>query len=226
MATIELTGVSRTVPVPDARRRLTPLDRVDLRVEPGERVAVLGPSGSGKSTLLSVVGMLAPATAGTYLLDGQDVRRLRGRRRDRLRIRTFGFVFQRPCLLAHLSAVENVEVALLHHAGRRADKRARSLCALRSVGLADRAGHRPGQLSGGEQQRVAVARALVAEPSVVLADEPTAALDDATGRTVMALLHALATARGTSMMVVTHDPAMLHGFDRTVTVDQGRVVAP
>jgi predicted ABC-type transport system involved in lysophospholipase L1 biosynthesis ATPase subunit len=128
--------------------------------------------------------------------------------------------------MPHLAAVENVEVALMHQGYGRARRRERALRALDEVGLAQRAHHRPGQLSGGEQQRVALARALAVEPPVILADEPTGSLDDATGRSVMSLMHALTARRGTAMVVVTHDPVVIGEFDRTVVIERGRLVTP
>jgi putative ABC transport system ATP-binding protein len=188
----------------------------------GRKGGILGRSGSGKSTLLSILGLLATQTAGSYLFDGQDVARLGTRRRDGVRARTFGFIFQRFCLMPHLTAAENVEVALLHQGIRH--RRGKALRALADVGLAERAGHRPAQLSGGEQQRVALARALVIEPAVILADEPTGSLDEETGASMMALLHALTAQRGTSMVVVTHDPIIVGSFHRTVVLEKGRLV--
>jgi putative ABC transport system ATP-binding protein len=213
---IELRRVSKTI------TGLSLLDSVDFRVNAREKVAILGRSGSGKSTLLSILGMLAQQSAGQYLFDGLDVGRLKTRQRDVLRARTFGFIFQRFCLLPHLTAVENVEVGLLHQGVKH--RRDKALRALDEVGLGERRDHRPAQLSGGEQQRVAVARALVISPEVVLADEPTGSLDEETGRAVMALLHKLTAERGTSMVVVTHDPIIVQSFDRTVMIEKGRLV--
>ena len=213
---IELCGIAKRI------GPLSLLDGVDFTVGAGEKVAVLGRSGSGKSTLLSILGMLAEQSAGRYLFDGQDISALSARRRDLLRARTFGFVFQRFCLMPHLTAVENVEVALLHQGMK--PRRGKALRALDEVGLAQRSAHRPAQLSGGEQQRVALARALVVEPAVILADEPTGSLDEETGKAMMSLLHKLTAARGTSMVVVTHDPVLVASFDRTIVLENGRLM--
>jgi putative ABC transport system ATP-binding protein len=213
---IELSAVSKTID------GLSLLDGVDLTVGGGEKLAVLGRSGSGKSTLLSILGLLAEQSAGRYLFDGRDITSLRPGRRDALRARTFGFVFQRFCLLPHLTAVENVEVALLHQGVK--DRRRKAVRALAEVGLELRPGHRPAQLSGGEQQRVALARAIVVEPAVILADEPTGSLDEETGQSMMALLHRLTAQRGTSLVVVTHDPMIVASFDRTIVLEKGRLV--
>jgi putative ABC transport system ATP-binding protein len=213
---IELRGVAKAI------GGLSLLDGIDLTLRGGEKLAVLGRSGSGKSTLLSILGLLAEQSAGRYLFEGRDIARLRAGRRDALRARTFGFIFQRFCLLPHLNAVENVEVALLHQGVKR--RRDKALHALAEVGLEDRTVHRPAQLSGGEQQRVALARALVVEPAVILADEPTGSLDEETGHTMMALVHRLTAQRGTSLVVVTHDPVIVASFDRTIALEKGRLV--
>jgi ABC-type lipoprotein export system ATPase subunit len=220
---IELTGIRKVLPSPRGGQPLVVLDDVDLRLDDGERVAVVGRSGSGKSSLLALVGLLDEPTAGSYLLDGRDVHALSGRRRDALRAETFGFIFQRFCLLSHLSAVENVEAALVHQGVRRPARRRRALGALDEVGLAARAHHRPGQLSGGEQQRVALARAIAATPRVILADEPTGALDETTAGDVMSLIRKVADDHGTTLVVVTHDSSIAASFDRPVSLTHGRV---
>ncbi|MGH4029429.1 ABC transporter ATP-binding protein [Actinomycetota bacterium Odt1-20B] len=224
MSLIELTDVGKTV----TPRRGTPmpvLRDVNLKIDTGERVAVLGRSGSGKSTLLSLLGLLDTPSSGTYRLDGQDVHALPPRRLDQLRGHAFGFVFQRFCLMDHLTAQENVEAAALHRGEARRKRSRRARKALERVGLADRVTHRPGQLSGGEQQRVALARALAGEPSVLLADEPTGALDEDTGAMVMKQLHDLVSERNLTLIVVTHDPVIAADFSRTIVLDHGQVTA-
>ncbi|MBU7597690.1 ABC transporter ATP-binding protein, partial [Streptomyces sp. P38-E01] len=206
-------------------RQLTALDGVSLRFDPGERVAVLGRSGSGKSTLLSILGLLDAPTTGSYLIGGRDVSSLRARELDALRGSVFAFVRQRFGLLDHLTVRENIEAAAIHRGEPRRLRRSRSLRALAQVGLAGRAHHRPGELSGGEQQRVAVARALAGRPAVLLADEPTGSLDEETGGEVMRQLHRLAAERLCTLVVVTHDPLVAGEFDRTVVLDRGRVRA-
>jgi lipoprotein-releasing system ATP-binding protein len=187
------------------------LDGVDLAVAEGEAVALVGPSGSGKSTLLHLAGGLDVPDAGRVRLDGRDIGALSRRDRARLRRRDVGFVFQFFHLLPGLSVAENVELPLLLDGagragrGRRAASRARQL--LEQVGIAHRAGHLPGELSGGEMQRAAIARALVAEPRLVLADEPTGNLDSATGRAVLDLLLSLVAGDDTALLMVTHDEA-------------------
>jgi putative ABC transport system ATP-binding protein len=200
---------------------------VSLRIHPGEVVALLGPSGAGKSTLLTALGLINPPTAGRILINGTPVLEadralvdLRAFRRQHL-----GFVFQRANLIPFLSALENVQVALeINDVSSRA-ARARALELLEYLGVADRAANLPEALSGGQQQRVAVARALANQPSLVLADEPTAALDSHRGRQVMELFRKVAHERGTGVMVVTHDHRALDVFDRILEMEDGRLKA-
>jgi putative ABC transport system ATP-binding protein len=203
-ALIELTGIVKTLKGQDQPRTI--LGGVDLRVDAGESVAIVGRSGSGKSTLLSVLGLFDRPDSGTYLLSGRDISRVPERRAARLRSAEFGFVFQRFFLLKHLTAAQNVAMALVNGQGwlPRRDRRTRVLHALDMVGIAHLAKNRPAKLSGGEQQRVAIARALVREPRVLLADEPTGALDTETGTLVIEALHD-ATSRGCGLVLVTHD---------------------
>jgi putative ABC transport system ATP-binding protein len=224
MVSLQLQHVSKTVLTSRARPGLVVLADASLAIKATESIAIQGRSGSGKSTLLAVLGLLDSPTSGTYTIDGIDVLRLRARERDRLRARTFSFVFQKFCLLSHLSAQENVEAALVVRMLSRAQRRARSREALEAVGLGSRIGHRPQQLSGGEQQRVALARALVSDPAVILADEPTGSLDERTGHEVMAQLRSAAAAGGKSLVVVTHDSELARTFDRRLSIDGGRVV--
>jgi putative ABC transport system ATP-binding protein len=203
-ALIRLAGVTKALTGQGEPRHI--LSGVDLTVHSGQSVAILGRSGSGKSTLLSLIGLFDRADDGRYLLDGRDITRLPERRAATLRSREFGFVFQRFFLLKHLTAAQNVAMALVNGQGwlPRRKRRAKVLAALDRVGIAHLAKHRPPRLSGGEQQRVAIARALVREPRVLLADEPTGALDTETGNLVIDALHA-ATERGCGLLLVTHD---------------------
>ena len=203
-ALIELTGITKILKGQEQPRTI--LDGVDLSVHAGESVAIVGRSGSGKSTLLSVVGLFDRADEGQYLLDGQDISRLPERKAAKLRSSHFGFVFQRFFLLKHLTAAQNVSMALVNGQGwlPRRDRRARVMQALEEVGIAHLAKNRPARMSGGEQQRVAIARALVRRPEVLLADEPTGALDTETGTLVIEALLA-ATTRGCGLILVTHD---------------------
>ncbi len=196
------------------------LDGVDLEVRRGEWVSVTGPSGSGKSTLLHMLGLLDRPTAGRVLVKGTDATALPDAEASRLRGRSIGFVFQDFHLLPEETALRNVMLPLLYAGAPGAAGRARA--ALGSVGLADRADHRPAELSGGEQQRVAIARALVKDPLLVLADEPTGNLDSATGERILDLLGGL-HGRGMTLVVVTHEPAVAARAGRRVEMRDGRI---
>jgi putative ABC transport system ATP-binding protein len=198
------------------------LDAVSLTVSPGEFVAVVGPSGSGKSTLLHLLAGLDTPTSGTVTVDGEPTETLSERARARLRLRHIGIVFQRFHLLPSLSARANVALPLVERGVSRRDRRERAMALLERVGLAERASHRPGELSGGEQQRVAVARALVCDPGLVVADEPTGELDSVTGAKVLDLLSAVGEDR--AVVVASHDEQVVERADRVVQLQDGRRV--
>jgi putative ABC transport system ATP-binding protein len=221
---IELSGVTRSVRLPDDR--LLPILRgVDLRVDAGEHVSVVGRSGTGKSTLLNILGLLDAPTSGEYHLDGTPTARLGGRRRSRLRGDSFGFVFQQFNLLAGRTTLENVAAPLLYARGRQFWARRRLAAEmLDRVGLGDRLEDMPEKLSGGEQQRVAIARALVRRPRVILADEPTGALDVDTGTEVMALLDEIARESGAALVAITHDLAVAARAQRHYRLADGVLV--
>ncbi|HSB89507.1 MAG TPA: ABC transporter ATP-binding protein [Anaerolineales bacterium] len=197
---------------------------VTLSIEPGEFTALVGPSGSGKTTLLQLIGCLDQPTSGHVYLNGQDVSRLNRNQRADMRRSTIGFVFQFFALIPTLTAYENIELPLLLGGKPPAERRERVQKLLDSVGLADRADHRPDQLSGGEQQRVAVARALASGPSLILADEPTANLDTANGEQVMATMTRLNKETGVTFVFATHDPRVVKFARRVITLQDGLVV--
>ena len=197
---------------------------VDVSVEAGEFLAVMGPSGCGKSTLLHVLGGVEPPTSGQVLLDGADLGNLSDAARSVIRRRRIGFVFQKMNLLPTLSSIENVALPLQIDGVARRTALQRAEQILDRVGLADRRTHFPHELSGGEQQRVAIARALIIEPAVLLADEPTGALDSANGQRVMELL-CDCVAAGQTVVMVTHDPGMAERAARRITMKDGQIVA-
>jgi putative ABC transport system ATP-binding protein len=200
------------------------IDGVSLNIEEGEFVAVTGPSGSGKSTFMNILGCLDTPTEGRYRLGGIDVRRLDRDALAAIRNRRIGFVFQSFNLLPRTSALENIEVPLLYRRMPTRERRRRAQELLDNVGLSDRAGHAPAELSGGEQQRVAIARALVNEPLVLLADEPTGALDTQTSSEIMAIFQHLNRERGLTIVLVTHEPDIAAQAGRVVGFRDGRVV--
>ncbi|MFF3853200.1 ABC transporter ATP-binding protein [Micromonospora sp. NPDC002575] len=214
---IELDRVTKSYP-----GGVQALRDASLRIWPDELTAIVGPSGSGKSTMLQLMGTLDRPTHGTVRILGHDVATLDDRQLSAVRAAWIGFVFQQFHLTAHLTAVQNVANGLFYHGIPRRTRLRRAAEALDRVGLGHRLSHRPHELSGGERQRVAIARALVARPAIVLADEPTGALDSRSGETVIALLHEL-HAEGTTITVITHDQGISRSFDRQVEILDGAI---
>ena len=199
------------------------LDGVSLEIERGEFVAIVGQSGSGKSTMMNVLGCLDIPTRGDYFLNGTDVRELTDKELSRIRNKEIGFIFQQYNLIQDLTVLENVELPLVYQGVSADDRREMALAALERVGLAERVKHRPTQMSGGQQQRVAIARAIAANPSIVMADEPTGALDSRTGLEVLAFLQKL-NREGTTVILITHDNGIAATARRCVRLPDGRIV--
>jgi putative ABC transport system ATP-binding protein len=221
MALIELRALSKTYRMGD--QTVHALRNVSLDVAAGEFVAIMGASGSGKSTLMNMLGALDQPTEGHYRLDGEAVDTLSRDALARLRNRRIGFVFQQFNLLPRTSALDNVALPLLYSGVPESQRQARALAALQRVGLAERAMHSPAELSGGQQQRVAIARALVNQPALILADEPTGALDTRTSEDVMQLLHGL-NRQGMTVVLVTHEPDIAAWARRKIVFRDGQVV--
>jgi putative ABC transport system ATP-binding protein len=201
----------------------TALRSIDLHIKPGEFVAVMGPSGCGKSTLLNIIGTIDRPTSGKYLFAGQDITGMKEAELARLRRDNLGFIFQSFNLIDDLTIAENVELGLIYRKWAGKDRRARVAAAMDRVGVAHRARHYPHQLSGGQQQRAAIARAIVGQPSLILADEPTGNLDSENGAQVMDILQAL-NAEGATIVMVTHSPSHADVARRRIDMLDGRVV--
>jgi len=219
---LELRGIRQTYGSGDTA--VHALRGIDLAVDRGEYVAIMGPSGCGKSTLMNLLGCLDVASAGTYVLEGQDVASLDERELARVRNRRIGFVFQSFNLIPRMSALANVELPMAYGRVRRAERRQRAEAALELVGLADRAGHLPNALSGGQQQRVAIARALVTDPAILLADEPTGNLDSASTDDVLEILDRI-SGEGRTIVVITHEDTVGARAGRVVHIRDGMLVS-
>ncbi|HDX9011190.1 TPA: ATP-binding cassette domain-containing protein, partial [Aeromonas dhakensis] len=217
---IQLKGIERRYQ--SGEQEVTVLHPLDLAIEAGEMIAIVGASGSGKSTLMNLLGCLDRPSSGQYLFRGQDTATLDALSLARLRCHHFGFIFQRYHLLPHLNAAANVEIPAVYAGTPRAERQARSQALLARLGLSERSHHTPSQLSGGQQQRVSIARALANGGEVILADEPTGALDSQSGKEVMAILREL-HAQGHTIILVTHDMEVASHADRIITLKDGRV---
>ena len=220
-ALIEFRDVCKTYYMGDAVVRAA--DHISMRIDRGEFVAIVGQSGSGKSTCMNIIGCLDVPTSGTYLLGGQDVGAMDKNELAEIRNKMLGFIFQQYNLLPKLTLLENVEVPLMYAGVPKAERHERAKLALELVGLSDKLKHRPNQLSGGQQQRASIARALVGEPAVILADEPTGALDSHTSREVLSLLQKIHEA-GNTVVLITHDNSIAVQAQRIIRLEDGRVI--
>jgi len=221
-AMIEVGGLGKSFETPGGT--IDVLRGVDLKIATGERVAVIGTSGAGKTTLMHILGGLDRPTTGDVKFEGKSLFSLRGAELDAFRNQTIGFVFQFHQLLQEFSALENVAMPLMIGGMKKNDATDKAAVILEEVGLGHRLSHKPGALSGGEQQRVAVARALVRGPQILLADEPTGNLDSATSAEIVALLNQMHQTRGLTMIIVTHNNELAGSLDRVLRIDDGRLV--
>ncbi len=220
-ALIEFRAVCKYYPMGDTT--VVAADHISFQIEKGEFVAVVGQSGSGKSTCMNIIGCLDVPSEGTYLLDGRDVGKMNKNELAEIRNELLGFIFQQYNLLPKLNLAENVEVPLMYAGMGRAERRMRARQALERVGLGEKWRHKPNQLSGGQQQRVSIARALAGNPAVILADEPTGALDSRTGREVLRMLQEL-HAGGRTIVLITHDNSIAVQAQRIIRLEDGHVV--
>lgn len=219
---IQLSNVTKSYLV--AKQELTVLKDITLTISSGEFVSIMGPSGSGKSTLMHILGCLDLPTSGSYILHETPVSTMKLTQLASIRNKQIGFVFQNFHLLPRMSAVRNVELPLVYGGITRAERRRRALLLLSRVGLSDRAFHMPNELSGGQKQRVAIARALVNDPNLLLADEPTGALDSTTGKEIMSIFKEL-NQQGMTIIVITHDASVAQVAKRIVRIQDGRIVS-
>ena len=216
---IELSNISKIIDT--GFNQVNALSDIDVKIDQGEFVAIKGPSGSGKSTMMNIIGLLDRPTKGKYFLGNNDVSTLNDNKRSLIRRNLFGFVFQNYNLIPRLSAVRQVEMPLIYR--RDKEKRKKSILALSKLGLAERISHSPVRLSGGEQQRVSIARALVGEPKVILADEPTGALDSKTGEEIIQIFKSLSD-EGITVIMITHDDSVARKAQRIIEMKDGMII--
>ena len=220
-ALIEFRGVCKYYPMGD--ETVVAADHISLTIERGEFTAIVGQSGSGKSTCMNIIGCLDVPSEGQYLLDGRDVGKMNKNELAAIRNKMLGFIFQQYNLLPKLNLLENVEVPLIYSGMPRRERKKRAEEVLAAVGLSDKLRNRPNQLSGGQQQRVSIARALAGKPAIILADEPTGALDSKTGREVLALLKKL-NEEGNTVILITHDNSIAASANRIIRLEDGRII--
>lgn len=220
---IELENVTKIYRM--GQSKVVALESINLNIEAGEMVAIMGPSGSGKSTMMAILGCLDIPSKGVYRLEGEPVEKLSDNQLARVRSRKVGFVFQQFNLLSRTSALENVMLPLLYDGVKGKARTEKAKAALETVGLADRMSHRPNQLSGGEQQRVAVARSLVNDPTILLADEPTGNLDTKTGEEIIGLFQKLHEEKGQTVIYVTHDAFIARHTQRIIRLVDGKIIS-
>ncbi|MCY8037074.1 ABC transporter ATP-binding protein [Bacillus paralicheniformis] len=220
---IELSRVKKSYQI--GGETIDVLREINMKIEPGEYLSIMGPSGSGKSTIMNIIGCLDRPTSGIYRLDGEDISKYGERELAGVRNRLIGFVFQQFQLLPRLNAIKNVELPMIYSGIPRKERRERAERALEKVGLKDRMRHLPNELSGGQKQRVAIARAIVNEPKLILADEPTGALDTKTSRDIMEQFTEL-NEEGTTVVLVTHEPEIADYTSRIIMVRDGVIVSP
>lgn len=220
--TIDMHNLTKTYEM--GTQQVHALRGIDLQIQEGEFVAIMGPSGSGKSTLMNVIGCLDAPTDGTYKLDGIDVSDMSDNQQARIRNKRIGFVFQQFNLLPRTTALKQVSLPLMYGGFSRGEREKRAAEALKSVGLEDRMDHKPDELSGGQQQRVAIARALANDPSIILADEPTGALDTVTGEEILGIFQQLHKEKGITIIMITHDPEIAQHAEREIWIRDGLIV--
>lgn len=200
------------------------LNGINLTVKQGEFVSIVGESGSGKSTLMNIIGALDRPTEGEYLLDGQDIGKMNDLVLSRIRNQKIGFVFQNFCLIPRTSAIRNVELPMLYAGASRRERKDKAMELLEMVGMSDRSHHKPNELSGGQKQRVAIARAMINNPAIILADEPTGALDSKTGHMVMDIFHKLHAEQNKTIILITHSKELARETEKIVTIKDGSIV--
>lgn len=221
---IEMKNITKSFYI-ETPNQLNILKGIDITVEEGEFVSIIGTSGSGKSTLMNIIGALDRPTSGSYILDGTNIEEISDNGLSEVRNKQIGFVFQTYNLIPRSSALKNVELPMLYNGKGRKERRERAEQLLELVGMKDRMSHQPNELSGGQKQRVAIARALVNNPSIILADEPTGALDSATGRLVMDLFHKIHEEEGKTIVLITHNNELADETQRIITLKDGNVIS-